>query len=173
MRRAAEAELKAAGSGDREAAAWAEALTFHHQWMILARGHAAALATALRRDALQQGRAIHRACNGVRAGMAPDEFAVVTALRARGLVRCVARAELHRDGMAFPAGALLNCYPTLVLFPAEPSPHPVLWTDTTTAVNCQARCLGGFLGGLEGGGREREGYCFWTLLQRRRTLRAP
>jgi alkylhydroperoxidase family enzyme len=43
-------ELRVAGGlGEREAAAWAEALTFHHQWMVLSREHAAAL-VALRRN---------------------------------------------------------------------------------------------------------------------------
>lgn len=37
---------------EREAAAWAEALTFHHQWMIISREHALAL-VALKREMMQ------------------------------------------------------------------------------------------------------------------------
>jgi hypothetical protein len=39
--------------------------------------------------------------------------------------------------MSYLPGTLLNSYPTLVLFPAETSPHPVLWTDPSTLVKCQ------------------------------------
>jgi hypothetical protein len=177
LKAATEDELRATGAmGEREAAAWAEALTFHHQWMVLSREHAAAL-VALRKEVIlvgalsrsaralcsaaggagrrrgsvaaegggrqchacvaaqgpclleawrrasqeaaahagmhaaavtalllatlcsrarcpalgvpQFGRAIHRATNSVRAGMAPDEFIVVTALKAHGLVKSV------------------------------------------------------------------------------------
>lgn len=49
--------------------------------------------------------------------------------------------------MSYAPGTLLNSYPTLVLFPAESSPHPVLWTDTSTPVKCQA----------SGGARARRG----------------
>lgn len=68
--------------------------------------------------------------------MAPDEFIVVTALRAHRCVRSVTRCELAH-GMSYGPGTLLNSYPTLVLFPAETSPHPVLWTDPSTLVKCQ------------------------------------
>ncbi len=40
------------GLGAGEAANWAEALTFHHQWMLVSREHAAALYT-LRKDIIQ------------------------------------------------------------------------------------------------------------------------
>lgn len=79
---------------------------------------------------------IHRACVSVAAGMAPDEFAVVTALRAHGYVRSLVRVELE-PGMCYPPGVLLNAYPTLVLFPAEPSPHPVTWCDMDSREACQ------------------------------------
>jgi hypothetical protein len=48
-----------------------------------------------------------------------------------------------QPGMSYPPGTFLNSYPTLVLFPAESSPHPVLWTDTTSQVKCQVRCRAG------------------------------
>jgi hypothetical protein len=51
------------------------------------------------------------------------------------------RVELQ-PGMSYPPGTLLNAYPTLVLFPAESSPHPVLWTDTTSMVSCQVGVRG-------------------------------
>lgn len=82
------------------------------------------------------GRAIHKACNSVKAGMAPDEFILLTALRAHGYARSVQRVEL-KPGMRYPPGTLLNSYPTLVLFPAESSPHPVLWTDLDSKTECQ------------------------------------
>jgi hypothetical protein len=87
---------------------------------------------------LQVGRAIHKACNSVKAGMAPDEFILLTALRAHGYARSIQRVEL-KPGMRYPPGTLLNSYPTLVLFPAESSPHPVLWTDLDTKTECQVR----------------------------------
>ncbi|WIA30500.1 hypothetical protein OEZ86_000584 [Tetradesmus obliquus] len=118
-----------------EAQDWAQALTFHHQWMVLAREHAAAL-VLLTKEIGVVGRAIHKACNSVKAGMAPDEFILLTALRAHGCVRSVQRVEL-KPGMRYPPGTLLNSYPTLVLFPAESSPHPVLWTDMDSKTECQ------------------------------------
>jgi hypothetical protein len=36
-------ELASNGRSDRQAQAWADALTFHHQWMVLSREHVAAL----------------------------------------------------------------------------------------------------------------------------------
>lgn len=81
---------------------------------------------------------MHKACNSVKADMAPDEFIIVTALRTHGYIRSIQRVEM-RDGMHFPPGTLLNCYPTMVIFPAESSPHPVLWTDPDEKVKCQVR----------------------------------
>lgn len=49
-------ELVLSGMGEREAAAWAEALTFHHQWMVVSREHAASL-VALRKDIITVRRA--------------------------------------------------------------------------------------------------------------------
>ncbi|KAF6259584.1 hypothetical protein COO60DRAFT_995842 [Scenedesmus sp. NREL 46B-D3] len=118
-----------------EAQRWAQALNFHHQWMVLAREHAAAL-VLLTKEIGVVGRAMHKACNSVKAGMAPDEFILLTALRAHGYARSVQRVEL-KPGMRYPPGTLLNSYPTLVLFPAESSPHPVLWTDLHTKTECQ------------------------------------
>jgi len=55
LKAATEEELRVTGGmGEREAAAWAEALTFHHQWMVVAREHAAAL-VALRKEIIQVG----------------------------------------------------------------------------------------------------------------------
>lgn len=71
--------------------------------------------------------------------MAPDEFIMLTALRAAGYVRSIQRVEL-KAGMQFAPGTLLNSYPTLVLFPAESSPHPVLWTDPDEVIQCQVGC---------------------------------
>jgi hypothetical protein len=70
--------------------------------------------------------------------MAPDEFVIVTALRQRGYVRSVQRVEV-KPGMRYPPGTLLNSYPTFVVFPAESSPHPVLWTNQDDTVECQVR----------------------------------
>jgi hypothetical protein len=89
---------------------------------------------------MQVGRAIHKACNSVKAGMAPDEFILLTALRAHGYARSIQRVEM-KPGMRYPPGTLLNSYPTLVLFPAESSPHPVLWTDMDTKKECQVRLV--------------------------------
>lgn len=121
--------------------AWANALTFHHQWMVLSREHALAL-VALKPEIIKMARSMHRACNSVKAGMAPDEFILLTTLRVKGLARSIQRTEL-KQGMVYAPGTLLNCYPTLVLFPAEVSPHPVLWTDPNTRVKCQVgiRCM--------------------------------
>jgi hypothetical protein len=85
---------------------------------------------------------MHKACNEVKAGMAPDEFILLTALRAHGYARSIQRVEL-KPGMRYPPGTLLNSYPTLVLFPAESSPHPVLWTDLDTKKECQVGCARG------------------------------
>lgn len=53
LKEATQEELRLTGGmSEREAAAWAEALSFHHQWMIVSREHAAAL-VALRKDILQ------------------------------------------------------------------------------------------------------------------------
>ncbi|KAF8068441.1 PU1 [Scenedesmus sp. PABB004] len=123
------------GLAGAEAQEWARALTFHHQWMVLCRDHAAAL-VALATEISVIGRVIHRACNSVSAGMAPDEFILITALRAAGCVRAITRVEVRR-GMDYPPGSLLNSYPTLVLFPAVTSPHPVTWTNTDEMVQCQ------------------------------------
>lgn len=86
----------------------------------------------------QVGRLLHKACCSVRAGMAPDEFIVITALRQRGFVRSVQRVEV-KPNMRYPPGCLLNSYPTFVVFPAESSPHPVLWTHPDEKVKCQVR----------------------------------
>jgi hypothetical protein len=64
LKAASEEELRLSGGmGEREAAAWAEALSFHHQWMVLAREHAAGL-VALRKDIITVGelRACVRVC---------------------------------------------------------------------------------------------------------------
>ncbi len=79
---------------------------------------------------------MHRACTSVQAGMAPDEFILLTALRRHGYVRSIQRVEV-KPGMRYPPGSMLNSYPTLVLFPAESSPHPVTWTDPDEKVKCQ------------------------------------
>eukprot|EP00878_Enallax_costatus_P030727 GHUV01033506.1.p1 GENE.GHUV01033506.1~~GHUV01033506.1.p1 ORF type:complete len:403 (+),score=183.17 GHUV01033506.1:86-1294(+) len=79
---------------------------------------------------------MHKACNSVKADMAPDEFIIVTALRTHGYVRSIQRIEM-REGLHFAPGTLLNCYPTMVIFPAESSPHPVCWTDPDETVKCQ------------------------------------
>lgn len=87
---------------------------------------------------------IHRACESVRAGMAPDEFILITALRAHGFVRSIQRVEV-KPGMSYPPGCLLNSYPTLVLFPEESSPHPVLWTNFEESISCQVSlCCQGY-----------------------------
>jgi hypothetical protein len=84
--------------------------------------------------------------------MAPDEFALLTLLRFKGLVRSVQRAEMRPGGPAYPPGTVVNCYPTLVMFPAETSPHPVLWSDLETQTECQVGGWGlGFWGGGGGG----------------------
>jgi len=70
--------------------------------------------------------------------MAPDEFIIITALRQLGYVRSVQRVEV-KPGMRYPPGCLLNSYPTFVVFPAETSPHPVLWTHPDKKVKCQVR----------------------------------
>jgi hypothetical protein len=85
---------------------------------------------------LQIGRVLHGACRSVCADMAPDEFTLITALKQLGLVRSVHSVQLH-PGLQYAPGVLLNCYPTSVVFPAESSPHPVLWTDWETQVLCQ------------------------------------
>lgn len=79
---------------------------------------------------------MHKACNSVKADMAPDEFIIATTLRTHGYIRSIQRVEM-REGLHFPPGTLLNCYPTMVIFPAESSPHPVCWTDPDEAVKCQ------------------------------------
>eukprot|EP00775_Hariotina_reticulata_P002315 gene2315-2623_t len=124
-----------ADMSEEEAQGWGRALVFHHQWMLLAREHAAAL-VSMSRDIMAVGRVIHRACESVRAGMAPDEFILITALRANGFVRSIQRVEV-KPGMSYPPGCLLNSYPTLVLFPEESSPHPVLWTNFEESISCQ------------------------------------
>lgn len=86
--------------------------------------------------ALKVGRLLHKACCSVRAGMAPDEFIIITALKQRGFVRSIQRVEV-KPGMRYPPGCLLNSYPTFVVFPAEASPHPVLWTRPDEKVRCQ------------------------------------
>jgi hypothetical protein len=86
--------------------------------------------------AAQVGRLLHRACCSVRAGMAPDEFIILTALKQRGFVRSVQRVEV-KPHMRYPPGCFLNSYPTFVVFPAESSPHPVLWTHLERRVRCQ------------------------------------
>jgi hypothetical protein len=70
--------------------------------------------------------------------MAPDEFVVVTALRQRGYVRSVQRVEVQ-PGMRYPPGSMLNSYPTFVVFPAESSPHPVMWSNLEHVMECQVR----------------------------------
>jgi hypothetical protein len=70
--------------------------------------------------------------------MAPDEFIVVTALKQLGLVRSVQRVEV-KPHMRYPPGTMLNSYPTFVVFPAQSSPHPVLWTHLEKKVKCQVR----------------------------------
>jgi hypothetical protein len=97
---------------------------------------------------MQIGRLLHKACCSVRAGMAPDEFIVVTALKQLGLVRSVQRVEV-KPHMRYPPGSLLNSYPTFVVFPAQSSPHPVLWTHLEKKVKCQVR---GDRAGQKGGG---------------------
>lgn len=85
---------------------------------------------------LQIGRLLHKACCSVRAGMAPDEFIIITALKQLRLVRSVQRVEV-KPHMRYPPGTLLNSYPTFVVFPAVSSPHPVLWTHLDKKVRCQ------------------------------------
>jgi hypothetical protein len=87
---------------------------------------------------LQVGRLLHKACCSVMAGMAPDEFIVVTALKQLGYVRSIQRVEV-KPHMRYLPGCLLNSYPTFVVFPAESSPHPVLWTELEKKVHCQVR----------------------------------
>jgi hypothetical protein len=70
--------------------------------------------------------------------MAPDEFIFITALKCWGYVRSMRRVDLQ-PGMRFRPGTLLNSYPTFVVFPAESSPHPVLWTQLEGKVTCQVR----------------------------------
>lgn len=70
--------------------------------------------------------------------MAPDEFMLVTALKQRGFVRSIERME-QGVSVSYPPGTLLNSYPTFVVFPAESSPHPVLWTHLERKVMCQVR----------------------------------
>jgi hypothetical protein len=84
---------------------------------------------------LQVGRLLHRACSSVRAGMAPDEFILVTALKQRGFVRSIEQGS--GVSASSPPGTLINSYPTFVVFPAESSPHPVLWTHLERKVMCQ------------------------------------
>lgn len=79
---------------------------------------------------------MHASCCSVGAGMAPDEFIFITALKHWGYVRSVRRVDL-KPGMRFRPGTLLNGYPTFVVFPAESSPHPVLWTQLEGKVMCQ------------------------------------
>jgi hypothetical protein len=127
LRLAAEEEMLADGGfSAEEARRWSRALTFHHQWMVLSREHALVLC-GMKAELLKAAKVLHRACCAVRAGMAPDEFALVTALRFSGLARSVQRVQLTR-GLRYKPGDLLNCYPTLVLFPAVVSPHPTTWT---------------------------------------------
>jgi hypothetical protein len=126
LREAAEEELLDDGGFSAEdARRWSRALTFHHQWLVLSREHAALLC-GMRPLLLKAAKALHKACCAVRAGMAPDEFALITALRFTGLARSVQRVQLTR-GLRYKPGDLLNCYPTLVLFPAAASPHPTTW----------------------------------------------
>jgi hypothetical protein len=87
----------------------------------------------------QVGRLMHGSCCSVGAGMAPDEFIIITALKRWGYVRSVRRVDLQ-PGMRHRPGTLINSYPTFVVFPAESSPHPVLWTQLERKVMCQV-CL--------------------------------
>jgi hypothetical protein len=95
--------------------------------------------------ALQVGKLLHRACSSVRAGMAPDEFMLVTALKRRGFVRSIGQPTEQQGSagvsVSYLPGTLLNSYPTFVVFPAESSPHPVLWTHLERKVMCQV-CVG-------------------------------
>jgi hypothetical protein len=44
-----------------------------------------------------------------------------------------------QPGMRYPPGSMLNSYPTFVVFPAESSPHPVMWSNLEHVMECQVR----------------------------------
>eukprot|EP00775_Hariotina_reticulata_P002308 gene2308-2616_t len=129
--------------GAAEAAAWGEALTFHHTWMVLSRQLVLAL---LSREAevLRVGRVLHRRFMQPDAAVAADEFLLVTAAVRAGNAHThqqphqqQTKSQRLTQAQSQPGyGVLLDCCPTLALFHPTETRHPHCWHNFTEQLEC-------------------------------------